>query len=79
LTEERLMEKSRAAWDLGHSALVDGLDYLPSEIFGVGFHRFMIACGSSVLIYAVGARSSAIRGGLERIFIRLSTLLKWLR
>ncbi len=49
------MEKSRAAWDLGHSALVDGLDYLPSEIFGVGFHQSMIACGSSVLIYAVEA------------------------
>jgi hypothetical protein len=32
---------------------VDSLDDLPSEVFGVGFHPSMIACGSSVLICAV--------------------------
>jgi hypothetical protein len=39
---------------LGHAALVDGLDYLSSEVFGVGFHPSMIVRGSSVLSYAVG-------------------------
>jgi hypothetical protein len=38
---------------LGHAALLDGLDYLPSKVFGVGFHPFMVAYGSNVLICAV--------------------------
>jgi hypothetical protein len=38
---------------LGHAALVDGLDYLSSEVFGVGFHPPMIVRGSSILSYAV--------------------------
>ncbi len=34
--------------------LLDGLLYLPSEVFGVVFHRPTITRGSSVLIRAVG-------------------------
>jgi hypothetical protein len=43
---------------LGHAALVDGLDYLSSEVFGVGFHPPMIVRGSSILSYAVDALSA---------------------
>src|SRR3954463_3261475 len=37
---------------LGHAAL-EGIDYLPSEIFRVGFHASMISCGSKFLLTAV--------------------------
>src|SRR5215210_7591962 len=39
---------------LGHGALLEGIDYLASEIFGVGFHVCMISCGSRFLLTAVG-------------------------
>src|SRR5215218_3303331 len=38
---------------LGHGALLEGIDYLASEIFGVGFHVCMISCGSRFLLTAV--------------------------
>ena len=45
--------KESGGLGLGHTALVDSLDYLLAEVFGVGFHRSMIACRLSVLISAV--------------------------
>src|SRR5215210_407277 len=38
---------------LGHGALLEGIDYLASEIFRVGFHVCMISCGSRFLLTAV--------------------------
>src|SRR5215210_7774963 len=35
---------------LGDATLLDSLDYLLAQVFGVGFHHSMIAPGSSVLI-----------------------------
>jgi hypothetical protein len=51
-TEERLTPKRLAASLLGMPKL-EGIDYLASEIFRVGFHVCMVSCGSRFLLTAV--------------------------
>jgi hypothetical protein len=57
LTEERLTPKERAAEGTGGLGVgcpsLECFDYLLAQVFRVGFHPFMIAQGSTVLILAV--------------------------